>query len=69
MKIKMKNRSHRYDLGLDMDTNIVNIRSVSGDEIGTKQHLSNIWSLIHAKEHSDWVEKTVAYKKSVYLLA
>ena len=42
MKIKMKNRSHRYDLGLDMDTNIVNIKSVSGDEIGTKQHLSNI---------------------------
>ena len=31
--MKMKNRSHRYDInrpyGLDMDTNIVNIKSVS----------------------------------------
>ena len=35
MKVKMKNRSHRSDIDqldylcLDMDTNIVNIRSVS----------------------------------------
>ena len=33
MEMKMKNRSHRYDInrlyGLDMDTNIVNIKSVS----------------------------------------
>ena len=30
MKMKMKNRSHRYNLiGLDMDANIVNKRSVS----------------------------------------
>ena len=34
-----------------------------------KQHLSNIWSWIHekVKQHWDWVEKSVAYKKSVYL--
>ena len=33
MKMQIKNRSHRYDikidLGLDMDKNIVNIKSVS----------------------------------------
>ena len=32
MKMKKKNRPHRYkqiDLGLDMDTNIVNIKCVS----------------------------------------
>ena len=30
-----------------------------------KQHLSNIWSLIHekVKQHCEWVEKNVAYKK------
>ena len=33
-----------------------------------KQHLSNIWSSIHekVKQHWGWVEKSVAYKKSVY---
>ena len=29
MKIKMKNRSHRYDINRPMDTNILNIKSVS----------------------------------------
>ena len=32
MKMKLKNRSHRFDiinLGLDMDTNTLNIRTVS----------------------------------------
>ena len=31
IKMKMKNRSHRYDieLSIDMDTNIVNIKSIS----------------------------------------
>ena len=32
-----------------------------------KQHLSNMWSSIHEefKQHLGWVEKSVAYKKSV----
>ena len=32
-----------------------------------KQNLSNIWSSIHekVKQHRGWVEKSVAYKKSV----
>ena len=30
-----------------------------------KQHLRNIWSSIHekVKQHWDWVEKSVTYKK------
>ena len=35
MKIKMKNRSHRYDinrLGLDMDTHVVNIKVSQYDD-------------------------------------
>ena len=34
-----------------------------------KQHLSNIWSQIHEKikQHWGWVEKSVAYKKSVHM--
>ena len=32
-----------------------------------KEHLSNIWSSVYknVKQHWDWVEKKVAYKKSV----
>ena len=32
-----------------------------------KQHLSKVWSSIHeeVKQHWGWVEKSVAYKKSV----
>ena len=35
-----------------------------------EQHLSNIWSSIHKKveHHWSWVEKSVAYEKSVYRL-
>ena len=35
--------------------------------IYTKQHLSNIWILIHEniKQNWGWVEKGVAYKKSI----
>ena len=29
MRLNMKNRSSRYDLGVDMDTNILNIKYVS----------------------------------------
>ena len=33
-----------------------------------KQHLSNIWTSIHekVKQHWGWVEKSVAYKKTVF---
>ena len=71
MKMKLKNRSHRYDIN----------RPRSGHEhkyskykkglimlklIFTKQHLSNIWSSIHekVKQHWGWIEKRVAYKKA-----
>ena len=41
------------DLGLDMDTNIVNIKSV---EVWwcLKQHLSDIWSSIHERDKQTW---------------
>ena len=73
MRLKMKNRSHRYDIN--------RVRPRHGHKytkyktyisimivICIKQHLSNILSSIHekAKQHWGWVEKSVAYKKSVY---
>ena len=73
MKIKMKNRSHRYD--------IKRPRSRYGHKysnhkclsmimlICMKQHLSNTWGSIHekVKYHWGWAEKRVAYiKKRVY---
>ena len=69
MKIKMKNISHihhkgnweKIDLGLDMDTNILNIRNVWGWLwlYCIKQHVSNIWSSLHEKVklHRGWVDK------------
>ena len=70
IKMKIKNRSYRY-----------NIRSWHGHRYSTckkyltmimvtciKQCLTNIWSSIHenVKQHCGWVEKSVAYKKSLY---
>ena len=64
MKIKIKNRSHRYDMNRP--------RSRYGQKyskykmclsimmaICIKQHLSNIWSSVHEKvmQHWNWVEK------------
>ena len=64
MKIKMKNRSHRYDINRP--------RSRHGHKYGTykkyltmmmficiKQHVSNIWSSAHekVKQQWGWVEK------------
>ena len=49
-----------------MDTDIVNVKCLTIIMlICIKQHLSNIWSLIHkkVKQHACWVEKSVAYKK------
>ena len=54
----------KIDLGLDMGTNIVNVRSASvWWHLYVKQHLSNAWSSIHekVKQHWGWVEKSVAY--------
>ena len=71
MKVKMKNRSHRSDIDqldylcLDMDTNIVNIRSIS-----LWWHLyvlSNTWSSIHEKVKQHWgrsEKKRCLYKKA-----
>ena len=70
MKMKMKNRSHRYDKNRP--------RSRHGHKyskekmcldmimfICINQHLSNIWSSIRekVKQNWSWVEKRVAYKK------
>ena len=58
------------DLGLDMDTNIVNIERVSYDDAyiyqaTTTQHLKvNSWKSL-ATLRLSW-KKSVAYKKSVY---
>ena len=64
MKIKMKNKSQRYDINRP--------RSIHGHKykqckkrlimmtpIGIKQQRSKIWSLIHKKikQHWGWVEK------------
>ena len=61
MKIKMKNRWHKYDIidqGLDTDTNIVNIKSVS---VFFDIYLApkNMWSSIHEKveQHWGWVKE------------
>ena len=45
-------------LDLDMDANIVNIKS---DSVCIKQHLNNIWSYIYekVKQHWGWIEKIV----------
>ena len=60
MKKKIKNWSHRYDIGPDMDKNIMNIKNISLMMLTwIKQHLSNIWSSIQEKfkQHRAWVEK------------
>ena len=75
IKMKLKNRSHRYDINSH--------RSRHGHEyrkykkcltmvmlVCIKQHLSNIWSSIHGKvkQHWGWVEKKCCLlKKSMYL--
>ena len=72
MRLKLKNRSYRYDIGQDMDGHkhtkykmCLSIIMV----IYIKQHLSNIWNSIHekVKQHWAWVEKSVTYKNTVEL--
>ena len=72
MRLKMK--SHRYNITRPRPRHghkytkykiSLNIMMV----ISIKQHLSNIWSSIHGKvkQHWDWDEKSVAYKKACIL--
>ena len=76
MRLKLKNRSHRYDINRPKPRHgqkhtkykmCLSITMV----ICTKQHLSKIWSSVYEKlkQHWGWVEKkSVAYeKKSVYM--
>ena len=72
MRLKMKNRSHRYDMNRSWPKRspkyTKNKMYLIIIVIGIKQHLSNIWSSVHekVKQHWDWVKKSVAYKKSKY---
>ena len=76
MKMKMKNRSHRYGINRPSSRHghkcskykkyfiIVMLTYI-------KQHLCNIWSSIHEKfmQHWGWVEKNVAYIKNCLTLS
>ena len=75
IKLEIKNRSNRYDINRLMPRHgykytkyktCLSIMMV----ICIKEHLSNIWSSIHDKfkQHWGWVEKSVAYKKSVQFI-
>ena len=70
MKMKMKDRSHRYDI--NKPTSRHELKHSKYKKclsmmmlICIKQHPSNIWSSIHekVKQHWRWVEKSIAYKK------
>ena len=71
MMMKMKNKPHRHEIVLSLDNskckNCLSMMML----ICIKQHLSNICRSIHekVKQHWDWVEKSVAYKKSMYLVS
>ena len=70
----MKNRSHIYDINRPRPrhghkyTNY-KMRLNKMIVISVKQQLSNVWSLIHekVKQHWGWVEKNVAYKKTLLI--
>ena len=70
MKMKMKNRSHRYDiidLGLDMDNNIVNLKSVSVSWcLYVLSNIQETFEVEFMKKLSNTeaeMKKSVAYKK------
>ena len=72
MKKKKKNGSHRYKINRHISTYGHKYRKYKNCLIMimltcTNQHLSNIWGSIHEKVKQlwGWVEKSVAYKKSV----
>ena len=71
MRLKVKNKSHRYDINRPRPRHghkytkykkWLSIMMV----IRNKQYLRNIWSLIYekVKQHRGWIEKSVAYKKA-----
>ena len=61
----MKNISHRYDINKPSKICLSIMMAIC-----IKQHLSNIWSLIHEKISNTEAElkKTIAYKKACNLL-
>ena len=71
----MKNRSHRCNINKlrarlwHRHTNYKTCVSMMM-LICIKQNLSKIWSSNHekGKQHCGWVKKSVAYKKSMYLV-
>ena len=67
MKMKMKNKSHRYDInrpiGLDMDANIVNIYRIYLLNNTRKQHLK-----LNSGPKLSNTEKQHCLQKSVLLL-
>ena len=70
MKMKMKNGSHRYDINRPGSKNRYKCSEYKKCLsmmmlICTKQHLSNIWSWVHAevKQHWLWVEKKRCLQK------
>ena len=73
MKMKIKNRSHRYDINRPRHGYRYSKYKIClwiMILIYIKQHLSNIWSSIHekVKQHWGWVEKkSVACKKIAYI--
>ena len=70
MKTKIKNTSHRYDINRPRPRHghkyskykkcLIMIMLVS-----IRQHPNKLWSSIYekVKQHWDWVEKSVGYKK------
>ena len=75
MKMKVKSRSHRYDINRLWSSHghkYNKYKKCLGKMmvLRIKQHLRNIWSLIHenVNQHWGWVEKSVAYKKKACML-
>ena len=64
MKMKIKNRSHRYDINRFRSSHEHKYSKYKSCLTMTmficiKQHLGNIWNSVHekVKQHWDWVEK------------
>ena len=70
MEMKIKNKSHRYNINIPRFRYGHKFSKYRNYLIMTmlicvKQHLSNIWSSIYekVKQQWGWVEKNIAYKK------
>ena len=66
MEMKMKNKSHRYDINRPRSRHGQKYNKHKECLTCVKQHLSNIWSSVHekVKKRWGWAEKSVAYKKT-----